>query len=65
MNSYILQYEGKSDKWAYVKIDPVKTEVKNEGVKTEKNVNNEQGSRREEYSEKNDKNVSIKNNKTN
>ena len=44
-NNYILKDEGESYNWAHVKMDPVKTEVNIENVKTKENVKTEQGSR--------------------
>ena len=60
--SYILQHEEESYKWAYVKIDPVKTEdINTEYMKTEQHVNTENDYREEEDVQKNTKTSSFKN----
>ena len=56
-DSYILKEEYKSFNRAHVEIDPIKNEVKNENLKTEEKVNNEQDSNREEYAQKTIKRV--------
>ena len=38
LNIYIRQYEDNSYNWDNVKMDPVKTEVNTEYVKTEQNI---------------------------
>ena len=48
-DSNILQDEDESNKWAYVKNDPVNNEVKNEDAKAEEKVRNDQDYRGEEY----------------
>ena len=55
----ILQNEDGFYKWAYVKIDPVKNEVKTENVKTEENVNTKLDSNKEEYVQKTINRVSF------
>ena len=57
--SYIIEDECKYDDQDYVKMHPVKTEVKTENLKTEQNIKSKQSSKGGEHAQNSIKTISL------